>query len=88
MVCYTITANTGANMRNIQDMVNWLERNVCSSDRIPGATYIPSITENMRKGRTPSYHNNFQRGDFGTKWQVHDQKALDSYITTKTKGRF
>jgi hypothetical protein len=75
-------------MRSTLNMVNWLSANARSTDRVPGATYIPSITENMRKGRPPSYHNNFQRGDFGTKWQVHDPKALDSYISLKTKGRF
>lgn len=75
-------------MRNNQKMVIWLSANATSGSFVPGARYIPSIQENMRKGRPPSYHNNFQRGEFGTKWQVIDPKALDSYISSRTRNRF
>jgi hypothetical protein len=75
-------------MRSIQEMVNWLSTNAGSYSNIPGARYIPSIQENIRKGRPPSYNNNFQRGDFGTKWIVVDAKALNVYIESRTKGRF
>ena len=75
-------------MRSVLELVTWLSKNVNSTSKVPGARYIPSFDENMRRGRPIDYGNNFQQGDCGTKWLVTDQTAVNAFVETKSNKNY